>query len=130
METLVSSFVLVLGNLKNHPASQISANRNPNTPNLVHRNRSKILITNRKFQARVRATGDFSAAVDTAQVELSWQIVVGTIAGVTPFVVAGIEFGKRIVAQRRCEVCGGSGLVQREKYYFRCPGCDENRAVF
>jgi hypothetical protein len=27
------------------------------------------------------------------------------------------------MAQKRCEVCGGSGLVLRDKYYFRCPGC-------
>ncbi|GMH14446.1 hypothetical protein Nepgr_016287 [Nepenthes gracilis] len=27
------------------------------------------------------------------------------------------------VAQRRCELCGGSGLVLRDKSYFRCPGC-------
>ncbi|XP_043690812.1 uncharacterized protein LOC122641593 [Telopea speciosissima] len=124
METLLSSSVLVFGSSKNHPASQISANRNPTIPNTLHRNRNKLLISTRKFQSRVQATGDFSAAaVDTAQVELSWQIVVGTIAGVTPFVVAGIEFSKRIVAQRRCQVCGGSGLVLRDKYYFRCPGC-------
>ncbi|RZC27390.1 hypothetical protein D0Y65_005483 [Glycine soja] len=46
-------------------------------------------------------------------------------AGVTPFVVAGIEFSKRIIAQKRCEVCGGSGLVLREKEkdYLRCPEC-------
>ncbi|XP_047164051.1 uncharacterized protein LOC124833578 isoform X2 [Vigna umbellata] len=44
-------------------------------------------------------------------------------AGVTPFVVAGIEFRKRIIAQKRCEECGGSGLVLREKEYFRCPEC-------
>ncbi|KAK6149384.1 hypothetical protein DH2020_016909 [Rehmannia glutinosa] len=37
---------------------------------------------------------------------------------------AGIEFSKRIVAQRKCKVCKGSGLVLRDKkYYFRCPGC-------
>lgn len=85
----------------------------------------------------------------------------GGAAGVAPFVVAGIEFSKRIVsvtnlctlfmilrfqklkawmvnvgvlmrplplvimqiAQRRCNVCGGSGLVQRGEYYFRCGGC-------
>ncbi|KAJ4981079.1 hypothetical protein NE237_031916 [Protea cynaroides] len=124
METLVSSPFLVFGSSKNHSASQISAIRSLTTPNTVHRNRIKILIATRKFQSRVRATGDFSAAVaDPAQVELSWQIVVGTIAGFTPFVVAGIEFGKRIVAQRRCQVCGGSGLVLRDKYYSRCPGC-------
>ncbi|RZB61621.1 hypothetical protein D0Y65_044083 [Glycine soja] len=46
-------------------------------------------------------------------------------AGVTPFVVAGIEFSKIIIAQKRCEVCGGSGLVLREKEkdYLRCPEC-------
>ncbi|KAF9589117.1 hypothetical protein IFM89_019167, partial [Coptis chinensis] len=27
------------------------------------------------------------------------------------------------VAQRRCGVCKGSGLVLRDKYYFRCPRC-------
>lgn len=27
------------------------------------------------------------------------------------------------IAQQRCEECGGSGLVLREKEYFRCPEC-------
>ncbi|RDX79401.1 hypothetical protein CR513_40177, partial [Mucuna pruriens] len=85
---------------------------------------------------------------DVAPVEITWQIVVGAIengvlcrklgfdilclnfaAGVTPFVVAGIEFSKRIIAQRRCEVCGGSGLVLREKDYLRCPGRVSSLAV-
>ncbi|XP_057765508.1 uncharacterized protein LOC130986207 isoform X2 [Salvia miltiorrhiza] len=58
---------------------------------------------------------------EPAQAELSWQIVVGAIAGVAPFVVAGVEFSKRI---RNCKVCRGSGLVLRDnKYYFRCPRC-------
>ncbi|KAK4787575.1 hypothetical protein SAY86_011408 [Trapa natans] len=64
-----------------------------------------------------------TAAADPGKAEVTWQIVVGAVAGVTPFVVAGIEFSKRIIAQRRCEVCGGSGLVLEEKEYFRCPGC-------
>ncbi|KAL9272950.1 hypothetical protein AKJ16_DCAP05231 [Drosera capensis] len=76
---------------------------------------------------KLRAVTDVETAgvvvVDPIQAEITWQIVLGTIAGVTPFVVAGIEFSKRIVAQRNCKVCGGSGLVLREKYYFRCPGC-------
>ncbi|KAM7252179.1 hypothetical protein ACFE04_024062 [Oxalis oulophora] len=63
--------------------------------------------------------------------EITWQIVVGTIAGVTPFVVAGIEFSKRIVStlawpeitQKRCQVCNGSGLVIEEKIYVKCPQC-------
>ncbi|XP_047340541.1 uncharacterized protein LOC124944113 [Impatiens glandulifera] len=64
------------------------------------------------------------AVADPGQAEVTWQIVVGALAGTAPFVVAGIEFSKRIVAQQRCEVCKGSGLVLRDnKYYFRCPGC-------
>ncbi|CAA7393322.1 unnamed protein product [Spirodela intermedia] len=60
---------------------------------------------------------------DLPPVEISWQITVGALAGITPFVVAGIEFSKRIAAQRSCEVCGGSGLVEVEGLYGRCPGC-------
>ncbi|XP_024521253.1 uncharacterized protein LOC112342888 [Selaginella moellendorffii] len=63
------------------------------------------------------------AATVTEDPQLTWQIGVGAIAGVTPFVVAGIEFSKRIAAQRRCKVCKGSGLVRREQYYFRCNSC-------
>ncbi|XP_039139704.1 uncharacterized protein LOC120277026 isoform X1 [Dioscorea cayenensis subsp. rotundata] len=82
--------------------------------------------------------------------EITWQIAIGSLgtpllslpfqlsfgcssfltpqfsnssAGVMPFVVAAIEFSKRIVAQRKCGLCGGSGLVQRENYYVKCPGC-------
>ncbi|PHU30317.1 hypothetical protein BC332_02410 [Capsicum chinense] len=60
---------------------------------------------------------------DPPQVDITWQIVVGSLAGVTPFVVAGVEFSKRIVKQRKCEVCGGSGLVLKNKFYKRCPSC-------
>ncbi|MQM14500.1 hypothetical protein Taro_047431 [Colocasia esculenta] len=35
---------------------------------------------------------------DLPPVEVTWQIAVGALAGVTPFVVAGIEFSKRIVS--------------------------------
>ncbi|XP_012070970.1 uncharacterized protein LOC105633060 [Jatropha curcas] len=81
------------------------------------------LIVNRRSTTKIAAINDVSAAADLGQVEVTWQIVVGATAGVTPFIVAGIEFSKRIIAQRRCEVCGGSGLVVRENDYFRCPGC-------
>ncbi|KAG5551009.1 hypothetical protein RHGRI_009439 [Rhododendron griersonianum] len=97
--------------------------------NLVTRNPHKqnpFIIKTHRFKTLTTAAAfnDVSAAVDPAQAEISWQIVVGALAGVTPFVVAGIEFSKRIIAQRRCGVCGGSGLVLRDKkYYFRCPGC-------
>ncbi|KAM7504261.1 hypothetical protein LguiB_003165 [Lonicera macranthoides] len=93
--------------------------------NLISRNRSLNQSTrNRGFTAIISAVDELSAVTsDPAQVEVSWEILVGAFAGVTPFVVAGIEFSKRIVAQRKCGVCGGSGLVRREKYYFRCPSC-------
>ncbi|XP_027939336.1 uncharacterized protein LOC114193652 isoform X1 [Vigna unguiculata] len=79
----------------------------------------------RRRRVRVSAVNveDITTVLDPAPVEVTWQIVVGAIAGVTPFVVAGIEFRKRIIAQQRCEECGGSGLVLREKEYFRCPEC-------
>ncbi|XP_059444401.1 uncharacterized protein LOC132176262 [Corylus avellana] len=93
------------------------------TVNLISHKRCTIFNANRRSVARIAAINDVSAATSPAGVEVTWQIVVGVIAGVTPFVVAGIEFSKRIMAQKRCEVCGGSGLVLRDKYYFRCPGC-------
>ncbi|KAH7276572.1 hypothetical protein KP509_39G012500 [Ceratopteris richardii] len=63
------------------------------------------------------------AAVEQPSLVPTWQVAVGAVAGITPFVVAGIEFSKRIAAQRKCTVCGGSGLVKREEYYFRCYSC-------
>ncbi|KAJ4754644.1 transmembrane protein [Rhynchospora pubera] len=50
----------------------------------------------------------------TEPVQITWQITVGAL---------GIEFGKRIIAQQKCEVCGGSGLVLKNKIYVRCQGC-------
>ncbi|EPS60404.1 hypothetical protein M569_14399, partial [Genlisea aurea] len=65
-----------------------------------------------------------AAAMNPDEAGVTWQIVIGSLAGVTPFLVAGVEFGKRIAAQRKCKVCKGSGLVLRDdKYYFRCPAC-------
>ncbi|TKY57376.1 Viral late protein transcription factor 3, zinc ribbon [Spatholobus suberectus] len=84
-----------------------------------------LCVKNARRRTRVGAVNvdDVTTVLDPASVEVTWQIVIGAIAGVTPFVVAGIEFSKRIIAQKRCEVCGGSGLVLREKDYFRCPEC-------
>lgn len=42
-------------------------------------------------------------------------------AGVIPFIIGAYEFGKRILIQRRCQVCEGSGLVQRGRYLRKCP---------
>ncbi|KAI4374805.1 hypothetical protein MLD38_012756 [Melastoma candidum] len=49
-----------------------------------------------------------SSTVDPENAQITWQIVCR---------------GRGYIAQRRCEVCGGSGLVLEEKEYFRCPGC-------
>nr|XP_043627751.1 uncharacterized protein LOC122599317 [Erigeron canadensis] len=121
-------------------------------PNIIHtsicyKNISRInntsnntyhIIHNRKG-SKIRAVEQVSAVIsDPVAPELTWQIVVGSTAGVIPFVVAGIEFSKRIcnvagsttlwsnkmmVAQKKCVECGGSGLVLIEKEYIRCPNC-------
>ncbi|XP_039171784.1 uncharacterized protein LOC104450289 [Eucalyptus grandis] len=91
--------------------------------NCICRRRSGRLNGKATLKRRIAAVDGVSAVADPSQAEVTWQIVVGAIAGVSPFVVAGIEFSKRIIAQRKCEVCGGSGLVLRDKHYFRCPGC-------
>ena len=52
-----------------------------------------------------------------------WQIYYGFIAGLTPCVIAAYEFGKRIIIQRRCELCGGSGLIQKGRYMRKCTSC-------
>ncbi|CAD6236677.1 unnamed protein product [Miscanthus lutarioriparius] len=73
--------------------------------------------------ASVAAAASAAADSPLPPAQVTWQIVVGAVAGVTPFVVAGVEFGKRIIAQKKCEVCGGSGLVMKKDYYVRCQGC-------
>ena len=52
-----------------------------------------------------------------------WQIYYGFIAGLTPCAIAAYEFGKRIIIQRRCELCGGSGLIQKGRYMRKCTSC-------
>ncbi|KAL5548560.1 hypothetical protein UlMin_003791 [Ulmus minor] len=94
------------------------------TVHLTCRRNHNRWIRNKSLTTRkVADINDFSAAVDAAPVNITWEIVVGAIAGVTPFVVAGIEFSKRIIAQKTCEICGGSGLVLKKENYVRCPGC-------
>ncbi|KAM6580696.1 hypothetical protein CsatA_004470 [Cannabis sativa] len=93
------------------------------TPRLNHPHNRLIIKNKTSKLKKVAVITEFSAAADPAPDGFTWQIVVGALAGVTPFVVAGIEFSKRIIAQRSCEVCGGSGLVLKKENYVRCPGC-------
>ncbi|KAJ6337314.1 hypothetical protein OIU76_007066 [Salix suchowensis] len=102
-----------------YPNSKSSAGQYPSPTGITINGRRL------KTRSKILAIDDHgvSAAADIARGEVTWQIIVGAIAGVTPFVVAGIEFSKRIIAQRRCQECGGSGLVLIDKDYCRCPGC-------
>jgi len=43
--------------------------------------------------------------------EVGPEIYVGTIAALVPIVYATFEFSKRIIIQKRCLVCNGSGLT-------------------
>ncbi|XP_050246613.1 uncharacterized protein LOC126694409 isoform X2 [Quercus robur] len=121
MESLSPSLSSSLVPSSNNTFSKKTATKS--NVNLVCPKKYTNLIGNRRLTTRIKVINDVSTAMNPAGVEVTWQIVVGAIAGVTPFVVAGIEFSKRIIAQRRCEVCGGSGLVLREKDYFKCPEC-------
>ncbi|XP_068651464.1 uncharacterized protein [Aristolochia californica] len=108
--------------LPNSKGSRLPVVSTKPTPSFFLGEKTNDPIRNGTAPTRITAI-DVSASAASTQPEITWQIAVGAIAGVLPFVVAAIEFSKRIVAQRKCEVCGGSGLVQREEYYFRCPGC-------
>nr|GMC70051.1 uncharacterized protein LOC109188202 [Ipomoea batatas] len=107
------------------PSSIISTNYNANNHRhcLKRNNKYKLAPRIHPVTDVISTAAVTSEAAAAAPVEITWQIIVGAIAGVTPFIVAGIEFGKRIVAQRRCTTCGGSGLILREDDYFRCPTC-------
>ncbi|CAM6089846.1 unnamed protein product [Calypogeia fissa] len=80
----------------------------------------------RRFGGAARASSELvePLALSSADPDLTWQVTAGAIAGVTPFVIAGIEFSKRIIQRRRCQVCNGSGLVKRAGgLIVRCNGC-------
>eukprot|EP00892_Ulva_mutabilis_P003124 jgi/Ulvmu1/12812/UM097_0041.1 len=56
-------------------------------------------------------------------VEVGWQIYVGSAVAAFPFVIGAYEFGKRILIQRRCEKCEGSGLLKNGRFYRKCNEC-------
>eukprot|EP00258_Populus_trichocarpa_P020784 XP_024436803.1 uncharacterized protein LOC18103253 isoform X2 [Populus trichocarpa] len=80
-----------------------------------------ITINGRRLKTRFKILAingyGISAAADIAQVEVTWQIIVGAIAGVTPFVVAGIEFSKRIEGFYRGRHGKDSSLVSVCVYF-------------
>ncbi|PRQ32102.1 hypothetical protein RchiOBHm_Chr5g0042631 [Rosa chinensis] len=135
MEASISSFTLIRTPTKSNSSTAIFPSINITKPydscsitrtkchNLAFAINTTPTLRGRKAW-KTAAIEDVSGAItDPGPVVLTWQIVVGAIAGVTPFVVAGIEFSKRIIAQQRCEVCGGSGLVLTKENYMKCPGC-------
>lgn len=56
-------------------------------------------------------------------VEVGWEIWFGAFVGVVPFAIGAYEFAKRILIQRRCQNCSGSGLVQKGRFQRKCPEC-------
>uniref|UniRef100_A0A7N0VM49 Uncharacterized protein n=1 Tax=Kalanchoe fedtschenkoi TaxID=63787 RepID=A0A7N0VM49_KALFE len=60
----------------------------------------------RRLEVKTRAVTEVVAdSLNLTPVDITWEIVVGSIAGATPFVVAGIEFSKRIVSTLRFSRC-------------------------
>ncbi|KAK9842214.1 hypothetical protein WJX81_000923 [Elliptochloris bilobata] len=75
------------------------------------------------FSVQACAAADAASAYVPGPVNVGPEIYAGALAGVIPFAIGSWEFGKRILIQRRCAVCSGSGLVQRGKFYRKCPEC-------
>jgi hypothetical protein len=68
------------------------------------------------------AARSMSDALEGTGVE-EWQLWFGLWIGLSPFVIAAYEFGKRILIQRQCELCKGSGLIQKGRYARKCTSC-------
>ena len=68
------------------------------------------------------AAQSMSDALEGTGVE-PWQLWFGLWIGLSPFVIAAYEFGKRILIQRQCELCSGSGLIQKGRYARKCTSC-------
>lgn len=56
-------------------------------------------------------------------INVGWEVYVGAIAGVIPFAIGSYQFVARILIQRRCQTCDGSGLVERGPFLRKCPEC-------
>ena len=81
--------------------------RHPSSSSSVHSTRSIAGVP------VVRALSiDLLPSTTTTDDVAQWQLYCGFIAGVAPFAIAAIEFGKRIAIQRACARCRGSGLIE------------------
>ena len=66
-----------------------------------------VLCTAATLHAQSAAAAAASGPVDASTyvpgpVDVGWQVWVGAIVGVIPFIIGAYEFGKRILIQRRC----------------------------
>jgi hypothetical protein len=87
---------------------------------------SAFLWSTTTFPAAATATelaASTSVPYTPSPMEPGFEIYVGFVAGVVPFIIASYEFGKRILIQRRCPECRGVGLVQRGKVLRKCTQC-------
>ena len=67
-------------------------------------------------------SSSFSDSLLEAGIE-PWQLYFGFFAGIAPFLIAAYEFGKRILIQRKCAMCQGSGLIKKGEYARKCTAC-------
>ena len=83
---------------------------------------SKALLETTPSTHASHGGGNVADALVEADID-SWQLYVGFFAGLAPFIVASYEFGKRILMQRRCAMCRGTGLIRKGKGTRKCTSC-------
>ena len=70
-------------------------------------------------------SSSFSDSLLEAGIE-PWQLYFGFFAGIAPFLIAAYEFGKRILIQRKCALCQGSGLIKKGEYARKCTRAEDS----
>lgn len=84
-----------------------------------------IIIQNeiiKEVEPLLSQSSSFSDSLLEANIE-PWQLYFGFFAGIAPFIIAAYEFGKRILIQRKCALCQGSGLIRKGEYSRKCTAC-------
>jgi hypothetical protein len=74
-----------------------------------------ILTTFQDNTQSIEQSQSFASSLSEAGIE-PWQLWFGFVVGLAPFVIASYEFGKRILIQKRCALCSGTGLIRAGKY--------------